>query len=61
MYLTAGMDEGDVIEIRKTPIESMETSEELMARLADIAAELACATVRAIENGTAQRTPQDNA
>ena len=54
MYLTAGMDEGDVIEIRKTPIE-------LMARLADIAAELACDTVRAIENGTAQRTPQDNA
>ena len=61
MYLTAGMDEGDVIEIRKTPIEPMETSEELMARLADIAAELACDTVRAIENGTAQRTPQDNA
>ena len=28
---------------------------------ADIAAELACDTVRAIENGTAQRTPQDNA
>ena len=51
----------DVIEIRKTPIEPMETSEELMARLADIAAELACDTVRAIENGTAQRTPQDNA
>ena len=47
MYLTAGMDEGDVIEIRKTPIEPMETSEELMARLADIAAELACDTVRA--------------
>lgn len=61
MYLTAGMDEGDVIEIRKTPIEPMETSEKLMARLADIAAELACDTVRAIENGTAQRTPQDNA
>ena len=32
MYLTAGMDEGDVIEIRKTPIEPMETSEELIAR-----------------------------
>ena len=60
MYLTAGMDEGDVIEIRKTPIDPMETSEELMARLADIAAELACDTVRAIENGTAQRTAQDH-
>ena len=61
MYLTAGMDEGDIIEIRKTPIDPMETSSELMARLADIAAELACDTVRAIEAGTATRTPQDNA
>lgn len=61
MYLTAGMDEGDIIEIRKTPIDPMETSSELMARLAGIAAELACDTVRAIEDGTATRTPQDNA
>lgn len=61
MYLSAGMDEGDVIEIRKTPIDPMETSEELMARLAQIAAELSCDTVRAIENGTATRTPQDAA
>ena len=61
MYLTAGMDEGDVIEIRKTPIEPMETSSELMARLAVIAGNLACDTVRAIEAGTAKRTPQDNA
>ena len=61
MYLTAGMDEGDIIEIRKTPIDPMETSSELMARLAGIAAELACDTVRAIEAGTATRTPQDNA
>ena len=60
MYLTAGMDEGDVIEIRKTPIEPLETSDELMARLADIAAPLCADTVRAIEAGTAQRTPQDN-
>ena len=61
MYLTAGMDEGDVIEIRKTPIEPMETSSELMARLAVIAGNLACDTVRAIEAGTAKRTPQDTA
>ena len=61
MYLTAGMDEGDVIEIRKTPIDPMETSSELMARLAEIAGDLACDTVRNIEAGTAQRTPQDNA
>ena len=60
MYLSAGMDEGDIIEIRKTPIEPLETSDELMARLADIAAPLCADTVRAIEAGTAQRTPQDN-
>lgn len=59
MYLSAGMDEGDVIEIRKTPIDPMETSEELMARLAELAAGLCCDTVRAIEAGTACRTPQD--
>lgn len=59
MYMSAGMDEGDVIEIRKTPIDPMETSMELMDRLAVIAAELACDTIESIENGTVTRTPQD--
>ena len=59
MYLSAGMDEGDVIEIRKTLISPTETSEQLLARLSEIAAALACDTIRAIENGTAARTPQD--
>ena len=61
MYLTAGMDEGDIIEIRKTPIDPMETTSELMERLSHIAADLACDTARAIEAGTAKRTPQDSA
>ena len=61
MYLNAGMDEGDIIEIRTTPIEPMETSQELMDRLAGIAAPLCADTVRAIEAGTAHRTPQDAA
>ena len=61
MYLSAGMDEGDIIEIRKTVIQPLETAEELMARLAQIAAPLCADTVRAIEAGTAGRTPQDNA
>jgi methionyl-tRNA formyltransferase len=60
MMLSAGMDEGDVLEIRKTPIDPNETSGELMERLSHIAADLACDTVRAIENGTAVRTPQDS-
>lgn len=58
MYLNAGMDEGDIIDVRKTPIDPMETSSELMARLAVIAGDLACDTIRAIEDGTAVRTPQ---
>ena len=60
MYMSAGMDEGDIIEIRETDIDPMETSSELMDRLAVIAADLAVDTVRAIEAGTACRTPQDN-
>ncbi len=60
MYMSVGMDEGDMIEIRKTPIDPMETGEELMGRLAEIAAELACDTVEAIASGTVIRTPQDH-
>jgi methionyl-tRNA formyltransferase len=59
MYMSAGMDEGDIIEIRKTPIDPMETAEELMARLALIAADLAVDTVENIQKGTVTRTPQD--
>lgn len=61
MYLSAGMDEGDIISVRKTAIDPMETAQELLDRLADIAAELACSTVADIEAGTAVRTPQDAA
>lgn len=59
MYMAAEMDAGDIIEIRKTPIEPMETTEELMARLAVIGAELLSDTVRNITAGTLTRTPQD--
>ncbi len=60
MYMSAGMDEGDIIEIRKTPIDPMETGAELTVRLAEIAADLACDTITALQNGTAARVPQDN-
>lgn len=60
MYLSAGMDEGDMIEICRTPIDPNETAAELMERLAQIAADLTCKTVDAIANGTATRTPQDH-
>ncbi len=61
MYLSAGMDEGDIISVRKTPIEPTETAEDLLGRLSIIAAQLACDTVRAIADGSASRTPQDPA
>ena len=60
MYLTAGMDEGDIIEIRRTPIDPMETGAELMERIGQIAAGLAVDTIASIEAGTATRTPQDH-
>lgn len=59
MYLAEEMDAGDMIEARKTPIAPMETSAELMDRLAEIGAELLSDTVRKIAAGTAGRTPQD--
>ncbi len=59
MYMSAGMDEGDIIEIRRTPIDPFENAQSLLDRLAVIGAELLCDTLRAVEAGTACRTPQD--
>ena len=59
MYLSAGMQEGDIIEIRTTPIEPLENTTALLARLAAIGAPLLSDTLHAIEAGTATRTPQD--
>ncbi len=61
MYMSAGMDEGDMIEIRRTPIDPMETGAELMDRLAVIAAQLSCDTIDAFTRGQVKAVPQDNA
>lgn len=61
MYLVEEMDAGDMIAVKKTAIDPMETSGELMDRIAVLGAELLSETVVAIENGTAERTPQDPA
>ena len=61
MYMAAEMDAGDIIEIRKTPIEPYENAQNLLDRLADIGAGLLCDTLRAMEAGTVTRTPQDHA
>ena len=59
MFLSAGMDEGDVIFSESTPIGARETSGELFDRLAPMGAAMLVKTLRAIEAGTAPRTPQD--
>lgn len=61
MYLNAGMDEGDIIDIRTTPIGETETAGALMDRLAVLGAELLLDTLRAIAAGTVSRRPQDPA
>ena len=59
MYMAAETDAGDIIEIRKTPIEPYENAQSLLGRLAGIGAELLCDTLRAVQAGTVTRTPQD--
>lgn len=60
MFMSAEMDAGDIIEIRRTPIEPYENAQSLLDRLARIGSELLCDTLRSIEAGTATRTPQDH-
>ncbi len=60
MYMSAGMDEGDIIEIRRTPLDPAETAGELMDRLALIGADLLYDTLSAVkQNGRLHATPQD--
>lgn len=60
MFLSEGMDEGDVIFSRETSIGEQETAGELFDRLAVMGGDLLVETLRAIEAGTAPRTPQDH-
>ncbi len=59
MYLSEGMDEGDVIDSRKTPIGPDETAGELLDRLAELGAELLCTTLNKMSEGVVTATPQD--
>lgn len=61
MYMAEGLDTGDIISQRSTPIDPDETVESLHDRLADIGAQLLGETVTAIDAGTASRIPQDDA
>lgn len=59
MYMASEMDAGDIIFTDETPIGDKETSSALFERLAPMGAKLLVKTLRAIESGTAPRTPQD--
>ncbi len=60
MFMDEGLDTGDVILVEKTPIGEYETSAELFDRLAALGGELLVKTLRAIEDGTAPRIPQNH-
>ena len=60
MRIDAGMDTGEMLLQRETPIASNETTPELSARLAEISAALIAETLLGLRDGTLQPTPQDH-
>lgn len=60
MRMDKGLDTGDVVAVKETPIGEYETAGELFDRLARIGAELMAETIDKIENGEAIYTPQDH-
>ena len=61
MHMAKELDAGDIISVRKTPIAPDEDAEQLFERLAELGAELLSETIPHLADGTATRTPQDDA
>jgi len=61
MHVVRKLDAGDVIVIKTLPIGPQETGGELHDRLADLAPLALAEALQQLENGTATRTPQDDA
>lgn len=61
MYMAKKLDAGDIISIRRTPIDPDEDAEQLFAKLAELGAEALSETIPAIANGTAKRFAQNDA
>jgi len=59
MMTARGIDNGDMLLKAETPIDPAETCGELTARLSEIGAKLLIETLKALENGTLARIPQD--
>lgn len=60
MLTDAGIDTGDILLQRKTPIGCDETAGELFDRLAVLGAETLMETLAQLEHGTLKRTPQNH-
>ncbi len=60
MLMDVGLDTGDILLTRETPIGENETSEELFDRLSKLGGELILETLSAVENGTVTPKKQDD-
>lgn len=60
MYMEKGLDTGDMIEKTEVDIENTDTGASLHDKLAAAGAKLIISTLKAVENGTATRTKQDD-
>ena len=58
-YMSRGVDEGDVIDVAKTPIGENETAGELLDRLAVLGADLLSRTLTRFLNGKVEGIPQN--
>ena len=60
MYMSKGMDEGDIISQKETTIHDTETASTLHDKLSLLGSELLLETMPSILDGTNKRIPQDN-
>lgn len=60
MYMAEGLDTGDILAQRSTPIDINENAAELFSRLADLGAELLIEVLEQLDRGTAAAVPQDD-
>jgi methionyl-tRNA formyltransferase len=58
MWMEEGLDTGPMLQVAKTPLSDSDTAATLGARVSAMGAELAVSTLRAMQAGTLQATPQ---
>jgi len=61
MFMDKGLDTGDVLLTKETPIKPDDTAEALFDRLAPMGAEVLLETLKAVESGKVERVPQNDA